>query len=601
VTDGPPWTGAGMLTGLSEGSLVAHYRVIRPLGHGGMAVVYKAVDERLGREVALKVMAPALAGDEQFRQRFIRESRAAAAINDPHILPVFEANEDRGLLYIAMRLIQGGDAQALLREHGRLPPPRVAGIISPIAAALDAAHKAGLIHRDVKPANLLVDRSAGRPDHVYLADFGLSKSVLSSGPTGLGSNSALGTLGYSAPEQLEGSGVTGRADQYSLACTAYALLTGETPFAANELRSMLWAQMWEPPAAISSRGLGIAPATDDVFRQALAVGPENRYVDCSAFADSLRSALGLPAYLAKPGHDERRSHPRPAARTPTERVRAPTSDPSTVTAGSTTSRRRRRPVPPVPSHAPPPGVEDNLANSGLATNRGDSTDSDSAREARVDAISPSVAGGPVRAGRPVAGQPVGPGWAAKPYSPSKTSATRSVALAVKIAGSIVVVATVAVLAAFLVVHGREQAAAQHAQQQMVCKHIFTPANFADVLKERRPAETPVYGVCTYMYYNQNQAYTTLVVTLECGPSAQKDWDSFQSGSRPFDSAVKSAREQYHPLSGAWQVWGAVLTNQHQFVEVSLYSQIFGASLSKTAAVLRTAYQAESKKSLCPAG
>src|ERR1017187_2769602 len=194
-----------------------------------MAVVFRARDERLHRLVALKVLAPALARDGEFRQRFIRESRAAAAVDDPHIIPVFEAGEAAGALFIAMRFVPGGDVSGRARGTGPLPAARAAAIVSPVASALDAAHASGLVHRDVKPANMLLDVRPGRPDHVYLADFGLSKEALSSG--GLTrSGQVLGTLNYCAPEQIEGKAVDGRTDQYGLACAAFEMLTGAPPF-----------------------------------------------------------------------------------------------------------------------------------------------------------------------------------------------------------------------------------------------------------------------------------------------------------------------------------------------------------------------------------
>src|SRR5215469_10477651 len=178
------------------GSRVAGYRLEREIGRGGMAVVFRARDEQLGRLVALKILAPTLAGDESFQRRFVRESRAVAAIDDPHIVPVFAD----GVLFIAMRYVAGGDAQSLLGREGPLPASRVASIISPVASALDAAHAAGLLHRDVKPSNMLVDVLPGRPEQVYLSDFGLSKGVTStSGMTKAGE--VIGTVEYMPPEQ----------------------------------------------------------------------------------------------------------------------------------------------------------------------------------------------------------------------------------------------------------------------------------------------------------------------------------------------------------------------------------------------------------------
>jgi serine/threonine protein kinase len=194
---------ARLATCLRAGSRVAGYLLEEEIGEGGMAVVYRARDERLDRLVGLKLLFPGMAADEEFRQRFLRESRAAVAVDDPHIIPVFEAGEADGVLFISMRYVSGGDVRGLLRREGPLPPARAAAILSPVASALDAAHLAGLVHRDVKPANMLVDARPGRPDHVYLSDFGLSKIRSSSvrlTQTGL----YLGTVAYMAPEQIEG-------------------------------------------------------------------------------------------------------------------------------------------------------------------------------------------------------------------------------------------------------------------------------------------------------------------------------------------------------------------------------------------------------------
>jgi len=186
-----------LLAGFRAGSLVAGYQLEAQVGAGGMAVVFRARDERLGRLVALKILSPALAADAVFRQRFIAESRAAAAVDNPHIVPVFEAGESGGVLFIAMRFVAGGDLRGVLAREGPLPPARAAGFLSPVASALDAAHRAGLVHRDVKPANILVDAGADRPDHVYLSDFGLSKGAVSSVSVA-GAGHFLGTPDYSA-------------------------------------------------------------------------------------------------------------------------------------------------------------------------------------------------------------------------------------------------------------------------------------------------------------------------------------------------------------------------------------------------------------------
>jgi hypothetical protein len=295
------------LGGFGVGSLVAGYRLEGRVGAGGMAVVFRARDQRLDRLVALKILVPALAADEGFRRRFIAESRAAAAVDDPHIIPVYEAGEADGVLFIAMRFVAGGDLRGVLAREGPLPPGRAAGFISPVASALDAAHRAGLVHRDVKPANVLVDARQDRPDHVYLSDFGVSKGAKSSVSL-TGTGQYLGTPEYSAPEQVQGHAVDGRADQYALACVAWELLTGSAPFERDQGLAVLLAHLSEPPPSLSEHRQDLAPAADQVLVKALAKVPEKRYLSCGEFADALRGALGVPPYTS---HETAASgHPR---------------------------------------------------------------------------------------------------------------------------------------------------------------------------------------------------------------------------------------------------------------------------------------------------
>ena len=277
------------------GSRIAGYHLEEQIGQGGMAVVFRAQDERLERQVALKILSPALATDEAFRHRFIRESRSAAAVDDPHIIPVFEAGDADGMLFIAMRYVPGGDAGTLVRRLGPLPIVRAAAIISAVASALDAAHAAGLVHRDVKPANMLVDARPGRPDHVYLSDFGLTKGALSSASL-TGTGQFMGTPTYCAPEQIKGQRVDARTDEYALACAAFVLLSGEPPFPRDEGMAVLYAQLSAPPPLLTSRRPGLPPAVDEVLLRALAKAPEDRYASCGEFADALRMAFGLQRY-----------------------------------------------------------------------------------------------------------------------------------------------------------------------------------------------------------------------------------------------------------------------------------------------------------------
>lgn len=280
------------------GAVIAGYRLEERIGRGGMAVVFRAVDERLGRPVAMKILSPGLTADNAFRIRFINESRAAAAVEHPHIIPVYEAGETGGMLFIAMRYVRGGDARSLLRRLGPLPADRAWGIISQVAAALDAAHRRGLVHRDVKPGNMLLDTSSGLSgtdltDHVYLTDFGISKQAQSAGLTVTGQ--ILGTLDYAAPEQIEGREVDGRADLYSLACSVFELLGGTPPFRRSQGPALIYAHLSAPPPPVTASRPDLPPATDRVIAKAMAKAAAERYASCAEFAADLGRALRLVA------------------------------------------------------------------------------------------------------------------------------------------------------------------------------------------------------------------------------------------------------------------------------------------------------------------
>ena len=282
---------SGPLTGLAPGTRVAGYLLERLVGVGGMAAVYRARDERLGRVVALKL----LAGDESVRSRFVREARAVAAVDHPNIIPVYAAGEADGVQYIAMRFVAGDTLQGVLREAGTLTPRRAASFISPVASALDAAHAAGLVHRDVKPGNILVDSRRGGPEHAYLTDFGIARAMLSAGTLTV-AGQFLGTPDYAAPEQINGQPVDGRADQYALACVAYETLTGTVPFPRDSAWSVLYAHLNEAPPLVTRIRAELPRAVHDVLAVALAKSPDYRYPTCGDFADALRQALGLDHY-----------------------------------------------------------------------------------------------------------------------------------------------------------------------------------------------------------------------------------------------------------------------------------------------------------------
>ncbi|MFJ3334635.1 serine/threonine-protein kinase [Streptomyces sp. NPDC086766] len=273
------------------GKELAGYRIEQEIGRGGMAVVLRARDLNLDRTVALKLLAPELARNDTFRQRFIHESRAAAAIDHPNIVPVYEAGETDGVLYIAMRYVPGSDLRHLLDARGPLPLAAATRIAAQIASALDAAHEHGLVHRDVKPGNILMARGtdSDHPEHAYLADFGLTKKSLSlSGFTSVGQ--FVGTLDYVAPEQIAGRPVDARCDVYSFACVVYEMLAGHPPFRRDDDMALLWAHQYDEPPALTGERPDLAASVDDVFARALAKTPDDRYESCRAFVDALRTA-----------------------------------------------------------------------------------------------------------------------------------------------------------------------------------------------------------------------------------------------------------------------------------------------------------------------
>ncbi len=261
------------------GTELLGYRIEALLGRGGMGVVYRAYDPRLKRNVALKLLAAELAEDERFRDRFLAESELAASLDHPNVVPIYEAGAAEGVLFVAMRYVDGKDLKTVLRD-GALTPGRAVSIAGQIAGALDAAHELGLVHRDVKPSNVLLDAR----EHAYLADFGLTRR-LGEPSEALGSGLSLGTPAYVAPEQIEGKEVDGRADQYSLGCLLYECLMGHPPFPRSSDAAVLFAHLEEKPSA--PEGLR------DVIATGLAKEPGLRYHTCGELVDAARAALGI--------------------------------------------------------------------------------------------------------------------------------------------------------------------------------------------------------------------------------------------------------------------------------------------------------------------
>ena len=276
------------------GDEFAGYRVRAVLGRGGMSVVYQAENLRLSSVIALKVLAPELAADDVFRARFLEESRIAASLNHPNVIPIYDMGSQDELLYIAMRYVSGTDLRQMIKKRGRILPATALFLIGQAARALDAAHRKGLVHRDVKPGNLLIERGGdeGDPDHVYLADFGITKHAMSrSGLTSTGQ--FLGTIDYVAPEQIRGTSVLGLADQYSLGCVLYECLTGRVPFEKDLDAAIIWAHVEETPAMPTVLRPDLPPEVDEVFGRVLAKRPDERYGSCREFIDAARMALGI--------------------------------------------------------------------------------------------------------------------------------------------------------------------------------------------------------------------------------------------------------------------------------------------------------------------
>jgi serine/threonine protein kinase len=296
---------------------IAGYRIEARVGRGGMGEVYRAVQLDLGRRVALKILAPQLAADDRFRRRFLRESRIAASIDHPSIIPIYQTGEQGDLLYIAMRYVDGPDLATLLRREGRLEPARVLAIMAQVASALDAAHERGLVHRDVKPANILLTTGrAGSDGHCYLCDFGLIKQVDSEQVASAltATDQFVGTIPYVAPEQIEGTAVDGRTDVYSLGCVLFHCLTGSVPFEGTNDVEVVFAHLGKPPPPLSARAPDLPPAMDAVVARAMAKSKDDRWPTCSSLVAALTTHLPLvPPHPSPPAEATTRSMPHPAA------------------------------------------------------------------------------------------------------------------------------------------------------------------------------------------------------------------------------------------------------------------------------------------------
>jgi serine/threonine-protein kinase len=320
------------------GRELAGYRIEELIGRGGMGVVYRAEHLMLGRHDALKLLASDLTSDDAFRERFLRESRIAATIEHTNVIPIHHAGEVDGVLYLAMRYVRGSDLRRVLEQRRRLEPDETVSVIDQVSSALDAAHERGLIHRDVKPANILIEASG----HVYLTDFGIAKHTRTRG--GLTkTGSFLGTLDYAAPEQIEGKPVDGRVDVYALGCALYQCLTGVAPYEKDSEVQLIYAHLLERPTPITTRHPGLPAGLDAVLDRALAKSRDDRYATCGELAADLRTALAGGTVRL----------PAPSAAPPTRAAVPPRAEPPLAAPPLAERPRRAEPPPPPPAPTAP--------------------------------------------------------------------------------------------------------------------------------------------------------------------------------------------------------------------------------------------------------
>jgi YVTN family beta-propeller protein len=381
---------------LVPGSVVAGCRVEAVAGRGGMGVVYRATQLSLERLVALKAIAPELADDPTFRERFKRESRIAASIEHPNVIPVYEAGEGEGVLYLIMRYVEGTDLRALIDAEGVLRPDRAAGIVAQVAAALSAAHRRDLIHRDVKPANVLID-AGGEGDHAYLTDFGIARNAAATSAL-TQTGSVIGTLDYLAPERVEGDRGDGRSDVYALGCVLFEALTGTLPYARDNDAAKMFAHLSAPVPSARSLSPEIPEELDSVARRAMAKKPAERFATAGEMAQALTVALPArpappAASLAPPAPADAEpaaTEPEPAATEPA--AAEPAAAEPAATAAAATEADATRPAATEPGATRPAAAEPRPAAA-------EPKPATAAPKPAPAAPKPATAGGP-RAGAP---------------------------------------------------------------------------------------------------------------------------------------------------------------------------------------------------------
>ena len=340
---------------LAPGSVVAGCRIDAVVGRGGMGVVYAATQLALQRPVALKVIVPELASDLEFRQRFERESRLAASIEHPNVIPVHEAGEGDGLLYLLMRYIEGTDLRELIVAEGPLAPERAARLVAQTASALAAAHRRGLVHRDVKPANVLVARGEGEEEHCYLTDFGIARDV--GAETALTrTGSVVGTVDYLAPERIEGARGEPPADIYALGCVLFQTLTGEVPYKRDTEPAKMFAHISAPVPSVRALRPETAADLDAITAKAMAKAPEDRFESAGEMFRALQAVTGdlRPRPGAPPTSERTRAAATKAG--PTRPAAEPAAPPPAAPTPAAPTPAAPTPAAPTPAAPPPPAA-----------------------------------------------------------------------------------------------------------------------------------------------------------------------------------------------------------------------------------------------------
>jgi serine/threonine-protein kinase len=585
------------LPAAGQSGAIAGYRLDGIVGQGSKAVVYLAHDGRERRRVALKVLAPELAGDAGFRARMIRESRAATALDHPHIVPVFDADKTDGTLYAAMRYVPGRDARSLLGRHGPLPLGYAWQIIAQVASALDAAHARGLIHRDVRPANILLDdddaADSAAGGRAYLSDFGMSKAF----PPGqvIAADEAGGMLDYLAPEQIEGRALDGRTDLYSLACTGFELLCGAPPFGPDQGSTLMYAHIYADPPAASARRAAVPAAVDSVLATALAKDPADRYPSCGRFAEELRAALGLrPGEPADPPPPASRSigpadGPRPArvvlrarpgpkdAQPPAKEAQPVARDAQPAANDAQHAAKEARALPARPDPDPDPDADAGL-DPGPADGRGDPDPEPSARRIRprgpvlaagaAVVVAAAVVSGVALSGRSAPAHPAAATPSPAASSPSPSAASPSATSSPS--GPATASQQAAALAALLTSSGAARTALHNAVNQVgSCTNLSGAVSQLQAVVNQRAGQ---YGRASALPASAlpdgPQVKSKLMAALGSSLTADRDYLSWArqqlaggctptSQSSAYDAAFSASQRADAAKKAFVQVWNPV--------------------------------------------